>query len=167
MKMFKIFTISSIITLFSLSLYLGLKEKKVAYIDNNKIFIEFGLTKEIDAELKKIEVGKQHVLDSLLEVIKKIDAGVIKINEKEYDFLRKQYAVKSNKFSQEISTMKQASIEKIWKQINQYISDFSKENDYFMVFGANGQGTLMYANESIDITKEVSEYINGKFNGKK
>jgi hypothetical protein len=35
-----------------------------------------------------------------------------------------------------------------------------------MIFGANGQGSLMYADEQTDITTPLLEYINDRYDGK-
>ncbi len=167
MKVFKIFTILSITVLTSVIIFLFLNQKKIGFIDNSKVFSEFAMTKEIDKELKGVESGKKNILDSLIETIKKVESGVLKVEEKEYAFLIKQYEYKSNLFSEELTTMRKSEIEKIWKRINQYVAEYSKENNYYMVFGATGQGVLMYAKENTEITKEVNEYINQKYSGEK
>jgi outer membrane protein len=54
----------------------------------------------------------------------------------------------------------------IFTQINQYVKDFSKENGYQMVFGSDGNGSLMYGDDQINLTKVITEYINQKYKGK-
>lgn len=166
MKGFKLFTISSIVILFGLVIYIIGKEKNIAFIDTAVVFNEFKMTAAVDKELKEAEKAKGKILDSLIDILKQADAGILKLEANKTDFLKKEYAYKNKQFTQELETMKQSGIEKIWKQINQYISDYSKEKNYLIILGANGQGSLMYANEQINVTKEVSEYINEKFNGK-
>lgn len=34
-----------------------------------------------------------------------------------------------------------------------------------VILGANGQGSLMYATEKIDVSKEISTYINQRYAG--
>ena len=51
-------------------------------------------------------------------------------------------------------------------QLNEYIEDFGEENKLDYIFGANGTGTIMYGNESKDVTKEVVTYVNKKYVGK-
>lgn len=141
--------------------------KKVAFINTSEVFNAFKMTKEIDAEVKKIEDKKQSILDSIADKLKKIDAGVIKSDENNFNFLKKEFLTKRNQFADEISKLKQASIEKIWKQINQYLIEYGKEKKYDIIMGATGEGSLMYAKENINITKETTEYLNEKYEGVK
>ena len=139
----------------------------MAFIKTDIVFNEFAMTKVIDADVKKVEQSKKLVLDSIIDMIKKVEAGIIKMDVKQVEYTKKEYVYKNNLFTDEINSMKQSNIDKIWQQINQYVMDYSKENNYSIVFGANGQGSLMYAEEGIDITKEMVIYINNKYNDKK
>ena len=125
------------------------------------------MTKEIDTDIIKIEEKKQAVLDSLADNIKRIQANVIKSDENNLNFLKKDFMSKRNQFAEDLARIKQSNSEKIWKQINQYISDFGKEKGYDVILGANGQGSLMFGNENINLTKEISDYINTKYEGNK
>ena len=51
----------------------------------------------------------------------------------------------------------------IWKRINHYVSDYGKTEGYDFIFGATGDGGLMYANDVNDITDEVILYLNKKY----
>ncbi|MCG8319721.1 MAG: hypothetical protein MI921_09480 [Cytophagales bacterium] len=53
----------------------------------------------------------------------------------------------------------------IWKQINQYISDYGHANDLNFIYGATGSGNLMFARDAYDITEEVIEYCNKRYEG--
>jgi outer membrane protein len=52
-------------------------------------------------------------------------------------------------------------------QINTYVKEFGKLNKYQYILGANGEGTLMYADESKDISAEVLQFINNRYEGGK
>ena len=49
--------------------------------------------------------------------------------------------------------------------MSQYIVEFGKQNDYDLILGADGNGTVMYAKEMLDISKNVTVYINNKYKG--
>jgi outer membrane protein len=66
-------------------------------------------------------------------------------------------------YSQEL-TMKYD--EQILEQLSQYIKDYGFNNDYDYVFGATGDGNILYGAEPADITEEVIEYINASYQGK-
>ena len=50
--------------------------------------------------------------------------------------------------------------ETIWKEINAKVTEYGKEKGIDFILGAKGDGTIMYANEAKEITKEIIEYIN-------
>ena len=49
---------------------------------------------------------------------------------------------------------------------NQYIKDYGIQNNYILIFGVSGQGNIMYANDGLDATEEVIEYVNKRYQGK-
>ena len=51
--------------------------------------------------------------------------------------------------------------------LNDVILDYGKENECDYILGADGSGSLMYAKDSDDITKDVLVYINNKYKGVK
>lgn len=160
-----VFNTVILLAIIFLGIYTVRNTKKTAYINTAEVFNAFKMTKEIDADVKKVEETKQNILDSIAGKIKAINAGVTKTDDATFNFLKNEFLTKRNRFADEIAGLKQASIEKVWKQINQYLLEYGKENNYDVIMGATGQGSLMYANENINITKEVTEYINKKYEG--
>jgi outer membrane protein len=129
------------------------------------------LKKELESKLMKVKNQRQAVLDSLefeLKVIsKEIYAG--KNTDKNkltvFETKREQYLVKKQEFSEDNENLSAQFDEQIFRQMNQYVKDFGEKKSYSYIFGANGQGVLMYAKESEDITDEVLKYINERYKG--
>jgi outer membrane protein len=75
-----------------------------------------------------------------------------------------------NRLAQEFQGNNKADEERysreIWQQINQYTKDFGKKNGYAVIYGANGSGSIMYADTTLDITAPVLLYINERYEGK-
>jgi outer membrane protein len=139
--------------------------KRIVYVNTGDVFNAFQMTKEADKEIKAIEEKKQSIIDSLAGIIQKVQARIITLADKDFDYLKRDFVTKRGQFSEDIAKLKQGNVDKIWKQINQYIADYGKENDIDIILGANGQGSLMFAKDKIDISKDVSNYINNKYNG--
>lgn len=154
-----------IISLVLIVVYISRNMKRVVYVTTAEVFDGFKMTKEVNSDVKKIEQSKQTILDSIGDHLKKMQAGVIKTDEANFNFVKKEFLTKRNQFAEEITRLKQSSVEKIWKQINQHISEYGKEKGYDLILGANGEGSLMFAEENIDVTKEITEYINAKYDG--
>lgn len=142
--------------------------KKVAYVNTYQLYEQFKLKKELEEKLKKTQLSRQVILDSikskiqLIGINKELSDQMLadKIQE-----LRQTYFLKEKQFSQENETQAQQYTDQVWEQLNQYIKDFGKENNYKYIFGANGQGSIMYADEGEDISKEMIEYVNNKYQG--
>ena len=81
--------------------------------------------------------------------------------------MQREYTYKETEFQKENQRASNEYYTKIMSRINQYVEEFGKEKRYAIIFGANGQGNIMYAEDSKDITKEVLEYVNSRYNGKK
>ncbi len=141
--------------------------KKIVYINTSEVFNSFRMTKELDKDVKVLEEDRKSKMDSLTGEMKRIQRGVLKVTETEFLMAKKNYLEKQSLFTEEIGRIKQGSMEKIWKQINQYVTDFGKEKNLDIILGANGGGGLMYAKDKIDITNDIIIYINEKYSGNK
>ncbi|MCE3226351.1 MAG: outer rane chaperone Skp (OmpH) [Bacteroidetes bacterium] len=142
--------------------------KKLGFITTNKVFDEFVLKKELEGDLKKINLAKQSYLDSLKLKIQSmaITSGSNNENALRIEEFKKMYLLKEEQFNAENEALFQQYNDKIWKQLNQYVEDYAKENGYDYLFGASGQGNLMYASETDDVTDDVLKYVNLKYSGK-
>jgi len=56
--------------------------------------------------------------------------------------------------------------EEVWGKINTLVEEYGKTHDHDIIIGASGSGSVMYGKEAHNITADVLEYINNKYNGK-
>ncbi len=146
---------------------------KTAYIDLNTAYNEFILKKELENKLNNVQQIRKTILDSLklqLNVLYK----QIEINGKKnqdylekYNVLKEEYYIKDKQFSEDNQTLTQKYNEQVWNQLNQYIQDYGKNHNYNYIFGGSGNGSLMYANDNNNITKEIVQYVNERYEDKK
>ena len=142
-----------------------------AYVDTNKLFNEFQLKKELELTLSNVKNQRKQILDSLelqLNVLsgqlngkKALSAG----DKETFASLREEYFYKKKQFDEDNEALTQKYNQQIFQQLNQYIQDYSKEEGYDYVFGAEGSGALMAASEKKNITEEVLSFINLKYQG--
>lgn len=147
-------------------------KSKLAFINTKLVFEEFKLKKELSKKFENETAYTKRFLDSVgfklqtrakyLELNKnaKQEEIAVFLDEKE------TYLARLEMFSKEKNQLSSKYDEQILKQMNQYILDFGKENDYTYIFGSEGTGNIMYAKESEDISKQIIEYINKKYDGK-
>lgn len=161
-----IITISALILALITGFIIYNSIEKTAYVEMNLIYNEFEMTKSMESEYDKVIKNRNSILDSLKSELQ-LMAAIKMTPQQEKVFLlkRQQFLEKSEKFEGDNEIIKQEYVNKIWSRLNGYIKQFGDENGYDFIFGANGQGNIMYAKDSKNITKEVSLFVNKRFNG--
>ncbi|MBI1227713.1 MAG: hypothetical protein GC192_20940 [Bacteroidetes bacterium] len=147
-----------------------LNQPKTAYVQNAAVFAEFKGKVEIERKLKHEENQQKGILDSLgagIEVLRtKLSAfGDGKAVQTALQEREAHYEQTAQTFLEEQQAKNYEYTEEIWKQINQYVLEYGKENGYDYIFGASGNGSMMYAGGTNDITEKVIEFINRRYEG--
>jgi outer membrane protein len=156
----------------SIQVYMYLKAPKAAYVDTLRLYESFSMRQELQGELDKTSGARKKILDSLSLNIKWLKAELETNNYKkpggmeQYSKMMEEYRLKQEQFEKENTLMAQKYTEQVWTQINQYMKDYGQMKNYQYIYGANGQGNLMYADESANITEELISYINNRYSGK-
>lgn len=160
-----------IISIIALSFISCNHAEKTGYIKMGELFEEFTLKKELTSQLEQTVLARKNILDSLklnLEMtIVTIQGGSASDSVKN-DFLNKKqvYLKKQEQFEIENNTLQQEYDHQIWTQLNGFVEEFGKNNGLDYVFGANGTGSIMYGDDTKNVTKEAIEYVNQKYVGK-
>lgn len=126
--------------------------QKQAFIENLKLFENFKGKKELEAKLLNIKSSNKLRLDSLRMII---------TNEESELYYRQQLLV----VEQQEETLSAEYNAQIWNQLNSYIKEFGKKNGYDFIYGATGNGSMMYARETMDITDQLIDYANKTYEG--
>ncbi|MBS1636572.1 MAG: OmpH family outer membrane protein [Bacteroidetes bacterium] len=166
----KIAIASGLILLLGLNLYLLVElkmKKRVVYVNTYELYNQFTLKKELEKKLESTQIAKKVVMDSLKAQLN-YATSVEKPTEADVKHARDieaQLYYKEKQFREEDEQQAQQYTNQVWEQLNQYMKDYGKEKGYSFILGANGQGNLMYAEETGDVTKEVVTYVNEKYKG--
>ena len=134
--------------------------EKIVYVDNNKLFEEFRMTKEMRKIGEKEFNRKKGYLDSLYLEIQRED-----LSKEIKEAITKEFISKRDEFDQFNQSYAVEESEKIWSRIVSYSKDFSRINKYKMIVGSNDKKNVLYAEESLDVTNEMLAYINKKYAG--
>lgn len=152
--------------------YVKFYSPKIAFVNNNLLYKEFKGKVELEKKFIKEKESEQVYLDSLYMEVKVLDDKIKSTgtkDEKQRLLLiekKKAFDRLASDFNGRNKQLEDKYLDQIWNQINQYIKDYGKEKGYDFILGAQGNGSLMFAVDSRDITKEVSEYCNKKYDGK-
>lgn len=167
-KEFKILGVANTVLALGIIIFLAfyitnLSEKKeLVYVDNIKLFNGFNMSKDLsDMHNKKINAKKKQV-DSLYQQFQ------FHIKAENQAEMKKTQLVLQNA-DQQLKEMQQyvskEVTQQVWNRLNTYIKEYSESKEYTIVLGTQGNGNIMYAKEAIDITAEVIEYANLKYEG--
>lgn len=145
-------------------------ERKDGFVQESKLYTGFEMTRELNKKLEATILAKNQILDSLKFSIKQLELqlNANKTDElfKQYELKKQEFLYKNQQFNEENQQLQQTYTEQSLIQINEYINKYGEMNDYDYIYGANGNGSLMYAKDKNDITEEVLVFINKKYQGK-
>ena len=161
----------SLLICVSCILFISMTRTNNVYVINAEVYNNFEMKKELEARMTVTQQQRKSILDSLglkIEMLKQTyymngssdttTANVIRGMQQEL-YTRQQM------FTEDNERMMQQYEEQIWKQLNQYAQDYGKEKGYTILFGANGDGGIMYADQAVNVTEELKMYVNEKYRG--
>jgi outer membrane protein len=150
-------------------------KKKVGYIEIKKVFNGFQMKKELEEKFKQTANSREKIVDSLalnLKLIskqlneqKETKEGINKDLAYMFEIKREEYLKLKGQFTEDNTALSQKYDGQILEQLTQYILEYGKTNNYELIFGADGSGNLMYANEGLNISDDISIYVNNKYKG--
>nr|WP_294922381.1 OmpH family outer membrane protein [uncultured Flavobacterium sp.] len=149
----------SVLTFFLL-FYFFKSNKAIVYVDNEKLFDGFVMTKEMKRAGEKEFNNRKSVLDNLYSTLQSPS-----ISPSERKLLMQQFIQRKEELEQfnEVFGSEQSS--KIWARIKSYTAEFSKDKNYQLVIGSDKKQTVLFADEKIDVTNELLTYLNKKYEG--
>ena len=167
--------LSALICLLILCLYHRYYSTKTAYVEINKVFNSFQMKAELEAKYKQTQKGRDRVLDSLAGNLKimskhltqqKIAKADIKKDELyQFEYSREEYLKLKSRYEEDNAALSRQYDNQILAQMTQYVIEFGKKNNYDIILGADGNGSLMYAKDAYNLSDEVILFINNKYKG--
>lgn len=128
---------------------------KKAFILNQRVFVSYKGTQVLEAKLASLRGSYTQTLDSMRRTLE-VSPNAVLIDA--YESKREQFALAEQELSDKYTA-------DIWKQINTHVSEFGKSKGYDFIFGATGDGNLMFAGDAYDVTDDIIVYINQKYEG--
>ena len=148
------------------AIYIQFNTKRVAYVKTAIVFNDFKMKKALEAEYKKVENLRKVQLDSMMLILNMIHKEKDFKGKNEFlDYKTQEYKAKQQEFEESNIALTEKYNEQIWNQLNQYIKDYGDKNSYDFIYGSSGDGNLMYAADRNDITQDVTNYVNVKYEG--
>ena len=151
---------------------------KVAFVDNSKLLNDYQEKKDIEAKLKGQISTYERKRDSISMAFqteaRAFDAQAKtlpqNIAQKKYNELMQKSQILQQHLQQEeqkIQMESQTQMDSLLSKVKKNIKEYGKQKGYTFILGANDGGSVLYGTEKKDITKEVTEYLNNQYKGKK
>ena len=144
---------------------------KVAYVELQEVFNEFEMTKQYKGKLEAVVMSRKSIADSLELSLTAQSKSFTTASDRNspqvqrFLYEKEYYMERMKQFQEDNIALKQKYDLEINKQINQYVKEYGEKNNYEFIYGADGSGVLMYAEEKLNRTEEVIKYINERYKG--
>lgn len=135
--------------------------EKIVYIDNQKLFDNFQMTKDLKKNGETEFNLRKKEIDSLYL---KVQGNM---GESERESIMKLLISKREEFDYFNQTYASSEAIKIWNRIDSYVLKFSEEKEYKIIIGANSKRDVLFADKEIDVTQELIDYVNKRYEGLK
>jgi outer membrane protein len=135
------------------------KKEEIVYVDNVKLFDNFQMTRELKSIGEKEYKFRKNEIDSIYSKLQ------IELNSQEKEGLMKMLISKREEFDYFNQNYSTIEAEKIWSRIDSYVKAYSEENKFKIIISSSSTRDVLYAEKEIDITQELTEYINKKYEG--
>ena len=151
---------------------------KVAFVDNSKLLNDYQEKKDIEAKLKGQISAYERKRDSISMAFqteaRAFDAQAKtlpqNVAQKKYNELMQKSQILQQHLQQEeqkIQMESQTQMDSLLSKVKKNIKEYGKQKGYTFILGANDCVSVLYCSEKKDITKEVTEYLNNQYKGKK
>ena len=153
MTLRNVLTIINLVLVLALAAYVFLKPTASgmnAYVMNQRVFGEFRGKMELETRLNQLREQHRKNLDSL--------SSVAPLGQQDAF-----YQDQLQKFAAQEQALSERYTADVWKRINESVADYGKKKGYDFIFGASGDGAIMFAGEANDVTDDVIRYINQSY----
>jgi outer membrane protein len=149
----------------------------VAYVNSDTIFRKFSLYDEMKKtfEEKRSRMENDYAtkarslegeITSFQKSAQMMSPGEIKAREENLMMKRQNLMQYQEQLSQQLMQDEMQLNDSLYNKITSYIKTYSKKNNYDMIFGYSKGAGILYAHDSLEITKEVLSGLNSQNNKK-
>lgn len=164
-----------LLMILSLGLF-SCQQSKTAYINTTEVMDGFEKLKETEERLNQEEQGIKAQIDSLVaesgyqDLVQEYQANKGKMSKAKEDELydqimqiQQQLGQQQQMASQQFQQRKNSELNSLNDSIESFIQEYGKSNGYTYIYGANDSGSIMYADEKLDITEEIIKALNDNY----
>jgi len=163
----------SILFLFLLVL-ISCSEQKIGYVDNVKLMDGYQEKIDVEEKYKNKLVTLNRKRDSISQAFQleaqefqsRAEKMAASKAQKEYDILQQRGQFMGQQLQQEeqiLSQQGQLEMDSVVQKVKREIKAFGKSNEYTYILGGGEGGSVLYGQESDDLTEQVLKILNDKY----
>jgi len=144
------------------------EKEEIAFVNISALMDEFNYAKELEKRYNDVLIQRENEIETKKVQLNKIATENQEITEetlKKYERIESELQNMIEAYYDERELLEAEYNQLIIERINKYVYEYGKENNKKIILGATGDGSIMYAEEGMDITDDVLSYINSKYEG--
>ncbi len=152
-------------------------ESRIAYVNFDTVLMNYAYARKLQRQLEdrreEIRSELQSEASSFQEQVsdlqQKVQKGLItsfkaKQKQKELQQQQQQLQQRQSQVSQQIAEEQQVTNRKIIHRIRSFLKEYNKTHNYKFIISNSFGGPLLYAEKSTNITEEIVEGLNERYN---
>ncbi|WP_417859735.1 OmpH family outer membrane protein [Winogradskyella sediminis] len=153
------------------------EQEKIGFIDNGEIINAYQMKIDIEDKFKAQDEAFTKQRDSIARVYQMEMQSIQqrlstlspqKQQEESQAFSQKWQPVQQQMQmqQQQMDQMYKTEIDSVLSKFNAFVEDYGKKNGYTFILGKNQAGSVVYGDETKDITEEVTTALNAAYSEK-
>ncbi len=159
------------------SAFVWITAPRIAYVRSFELVDKYAGTVEARAAFEKKKSAMLSNVDSMKMYFNQARGAYIKEmstlpaskrNEREQELSAQhsQLIQYGEVIDQKIKEEDAVMMNEVLGQINSYVEEYAKENNFDIIMGTTASGSLLYGDESLDVTEDILDELNKKYQGR-
>lgn len=152
----------------------GCQENKIAFVDNVKLMDEYQEKIDMESKFKTKADALNKTRDSISQAFQiEAQAFQSKADKMSQDQAQKEYGMLQQRGQmigqqlqqqeQELQSISQTEMDSIISKVKKEIKAFGKDKGYTFILGGGEGGSVLYGDDSKDVTKDILAILNEKY----
>lgn len=148
--------------------------QKIGFVDNSKLINEYqekiDIQDKLQAKIKTYEAKRDSVRQAFQLEINEAELKSRKMSQADLQKLSQELQQKDQVIAQrdqfeqqQIAQESQAQNDSLIKKVRNFVKDYGTKNGYDFILGSNEAGSVMYGDETSDLTQVILEALNAAY----
>ncbi|NMM49324.1 OmpH family outer membrane protein [Marinigracilibium pacificum] len=151
---------------------------KVGYVNSDSLTKNYAfyqdVLKDLESERTRLEKqlesraqGLQKEIEDFQKTAQNLTLGQARNIEENLQRKQQNLMMQRENFAQTLRMTEAEKTTEVFEKINTFISDYSKEKGYHMIFKFSPSESIWYADERMDVTSDIVDGLNAAYDAEK